>query len=92
MGCAYNLLSDHESLRPPAREGTGRKWVERPPPMVAGLTEHKWAVLEFLSYQVREPFLGRSRTARTAVQAQLRETEMAVAVRPRLNAAVPFLP
>lgn len=55
VGCAYNLCWYHESLRLGAPEGASRKWQERTPAMAAGLTDHRWAMLELLGYQVPLP-------------------------------------
>jgi hypothetical protein len=52
VGCAYNFCSFHESLRLPAPQGAGRKWIERTPAMAAGLTPVRWSMLELLSYPV----------------------------------------
>jgi len=52
VGCAYNFCSFHESLRLPAPEGAGRKWIERTPAMAAGLTPVRWSMFELLSYPV----------------------------------------
>jgi hypothetical protein len=51
-GCAYNFCREHESLRQAAAAGEGRKWRGRTPAMVAGLTDHRWTMLELLSYRV----------------------------------------
>lgn len=55
VGCAYNFCWYHESLRVAAPEGVGYKWKERTPAMVAGLTDHRWSMLELLSYQIPLP-------------------------------------
>lgn len=55
VGCAYNFVWYHDSLRLPAPEGSGRKWQERTPAMAAGLTDHPWTMTELLSYQVPLP-------------------------------------
>jgi transposase-like protein len=55
VGCAYNFCWVHESLRLPAPEGTGRKWIERTPAMAAGLTGECWTMEELLSYPVPPP-------------------------------------
>jgi transposase-like protein len=52
VGCAYNFCSFHESLRLPAPEEAGRKWIERTPAMAAGLTPVRWSMRELLSYPV----------------------------------------
>jgi transposase-like protein len=55
VGCAYNFCWHHESLRLAAPEGSGRKWLHRTPAMAAGLTDHRWSMLELLSCQVPLP-------------------------------------
>ncbi len=55
VGCAYNFVWLHESLRLAAPEGSSRKWRERTPAMAAGLTDHPWTMAELLSYQVPLP-------------------------------------
>lgn len=55
VGCADNFCWYHESLRLAAAEGAGHKWQERTPAMAAGLTDHRWTMLELLSYQVSLP-------------------------------------
>ncbi len=55
VGCAYNFCWTHGSLRLPAPAGSGRKWQERTPAMVAGLTDHPWTMPELLHYQVPLP-------------------------------------
>jgi len=71
VGCAYNFCWYHESLRQPALEGAGRKWQERTPAMAAGLTDHRWTMLELLSYQVPLPAgVAPKRRGRPPKQAQ----------------------
>lgn len=55
VGCAYNLCWVHDSLRLAAPTGAGRKWEERTPAMVAGLTDHRWTMADLLRYQVPLP-------------------------------------
>ena len=55
VGCAYNFCWYHESLRLAGPQGNGRKWQERTPAMAAGLADHRWSMLELLSYQVPLP-------------------------------------
>src|SRR5205085_5957876 len=50
VGTAYNLCWTHHSLR--LRAIGGRKWQERTPAMVAGLTDHIWTLQEMLPYRV----------------------------------------
>ena len=52
VGCAYNFCCYHESLRMAAPDGANRKWHERTPVMAAGLTDHRWTMLELLNYQI----------------------------------------
>ncbi len=52
VGCAYNFCSYHESLRMAAADGASHKWQERTPAMTAGLTNHRWTMLELLNYQI----------------------------------------
>lgn len=71
VGCAYNFCWYHESLRQPAPEGASRKWQERTPAMAAGLTDHRWTILELLSYQVPLPaWVALKRRGRPPKQAQ----------------------
>jgi transposase-like protein len=55
VGCAYNFVFTHESLRLAAADGAGCKWQERTPAMAAGLTDHPWTMAELLGYQVPLP-------------------------------------
>jgi transposase-like protein len=55
VGCAYNFCWLHESLRIAAPAGACWKWQERTPAMAAGLTNHRWTMLELLRYQVPLP-------------------------------------
>jgi transposase-like protein len=55
VGCAYNFVWLHESLRLPAPEGSNSKWLQRTPAMAAGLTDHPWTMTELLSYQIPLP-------------------------------------
>ncbi len=55
VGCAYNFCWHHESLGLAAPEGSERKWMHRTPAMAAGLTDHRWSMLELLNYQVPLP-------------------------------------
>jgi transposase-like protein len=52
VGGAYNFCWLHQSLRLAAPTGAPWKWQERTPAMAAGLTEHRWTMLELLRYQV----------------------------------------
>lgn len=56
VGCVYNFCSWHQSLRVPlyvlGSRGEQRRWVGRTPAMVAGLSDHRWSVEEWLAYQV----------------------------------------
>jgi transposase-like protein len=55
VGGAYNFCWRHQSLRLAAPAGAPWKWHERTPAMAAGLTEHRWTMLELLRYQVPPP-------------------------------------
>lgn len=55
VGCAYNFVWRHESLRLRAPEGSSSKWLERTPAMAAGLTDHPWTMTELLSYRIPLP-------------------------------------
>ncbi|TAK31581.1 MAG: IS1 family transposase [Chloroflexota bacterium] len=55
VGCAYNFVWYHESLRAVAPAGASHKWQERIPAMAAGLTDHRWTMFELFSYQVPLP-------------------------------------
>lgn len=55
VGCAYNCCWSHESLRLATPEGASPKWQERTPAMAAGLTDHRWTMVELLGYQVPLP-------------------------------------
>jgi transposase-like protein len=55
VGCTYNFCWLHASLRQRAPVGAPWKWQERTPAMAAGLTHHRWTVLELLRYQVSLP-------------------------------------
>ena len=56
VGCVYNFCSDHASLKLPLWITPRRcHWVPRTPAMTAGLTDHRWSVLELLSFKVPPP-------------------------------------
>ncbi len=56
VGCVYNFCTHHASLRLPLYVACGRgervHWVQRTPAMAAGLTDHRWTVLELLQFKV----------------------------------------
>ncbi len=56
LGCVYNFCTDHDALRVPLyyveRGITHRRWVSRTPAMAAQITDHRWTVLELLSFRV----------------------------------------
>ena len=53
LGCVYNLCTFHKSLRLPLYLGERRrKWVPRTPALAVGWTDHRWSVLELLSFKV----------------------------------------
>jgi hypothetical protein len=45
MGCVFTFCTEHKSLRLPGIIG-GHKWINRPPAIAAGLTDHVWTVKE----------------------------------------------
>ena len=45
----YNLARHVRTLRLEVNDGT-RRWLQRSPAMVAGLTNHIWSIEELLSY------------------------------------------
>jgi transposase-like protein len=55
VGCADNFCWLHQSLRVAAPAGAPWKWQERTPAMAAGLTDHRWTMLELFRYQVPLP-------------------------------------
>jgi hypothetical protein len=55
VGCADHCCWRHDSLRVAAPAGACGKWQERTPAMAAGLTHHRWTMLELLRYQVPLP-------------------------------------
>lgn len=55
VGSAYNFCWYHASLRLQAPAGARYKWEEQTPAMAAGLTGHRWTMLELLSYRVPLP-------------------------------------
>ncbi len=78
VGCAYNFCWYHDSLRVAAPEGASHKWQERTPAMAAGLTDHRWTMLELLSYKVPLlPWVAPKRRGRPPKQPQ--QPVMAVA-------------
>ena len=56
VGTVYNFCSWHQSLRTKLFVNERNyQWVQRTPAMAAGLTDHRWTVLELLQYQCPEP-------------------------------------
>jgi hypothetical protein len=56
VGCVYNFCTDHHALRLPLWITERRcHWVHRTPAMAAGLTDHRWSVLELLTFKVPPP-------------------------------------
>jgi len=55
VGCADNFCWLHDSLRVAAPAEACWKWQERTPAMAAGLTHHRWTMLELLRDQVSLP-------------------------------------
>jgi hypothetical protein len=46
---SYDLVRPHKSLRLPAQDTSGRKWIRRTPARAAKLTDHIWTVKELLT-------------------------------------------
>lgn len=56
VGCIYNFCTFHKSLRLPLFLPRKRvHWVPRTPAIAAGLTDHRWSVLELLHFKVPLP-------------------------------------
>jgi transposase-like protein len=57
LGTVYNFCTDHQSLRLPLLIGSKghRHWVSRTPALAAGLTDHRWSMLELLTFKVPPP-------------------------------------
>jgi transposase-like protein len=55
VGCADNFCWLHDRLRVAAPAGACWNWQERTPAMAAGLTPHRWTMLERLRSQVPLP-------------------------------------
>lgn len=77
VGCVYNFCTWHQSLRRPLYvlmgRGEQRRWVKRTPAMAAGLTDHRWTVLELMNYKLPPTAVaglpGRRKPSKTAVLA-----------------------
>jgi len=56
LGTVYNLCTYHHSLRVDILLPRNRRhWVLRTPAMAAGITDHRWTVLELLNYRIPPP-------------------------------------
>jgi transposase-like protein len=56
IGCVYNFCADHKSLRLPIYLPHNHvRCVSRTPALAAGLTDHRWSVLELLSFKMAPP-------------------------------------
>ena len=56
VGCVYNFCTFHKSLRLPLYLIKHRvHWVQRTPAIAAGLTDHRWSVIELLNFKVPPP-------------------------------------
>lgn len=56
LGCVYNFCTHRDSLAlklylPYA----SHRWVRRTPAMAAGLTDHRWSILELLTFKIPPP-------------------------------------
>ncbi len=53
VGCSYNFCLEHHSLRLENRDWSNLPiWIGRTPAMAAGITDHKWTMLELLNYRI----------------------------------------
>ena len=56
VGCVYNFCTYHDALRVPLyyveRGHERRRWVPRTPAMAAEITDHRWTILELLTFRV----------------------------------------
>lgn len=51
ISAIYHLCHYHHGLKQPLPvQSQRRKWFHRTPAMAAGITEHKWTIMELLSY------------------------------------------
>jgi transposase-like protein len=79
LGCSYNFCWYHGSLRKPSMYKAGRKWEHKTPAMAAGLTDHKWTMLELLSYQVPlSPWKTAKKTNRKFAKKQVRPPPLSI--------------
>jgi len=55
VGCVYNFCTYHASLRLPLYVVRGQSekvhWVQRTPAIAAGITDHRWTILELLRFK-----------------------------------------
>jgi transposase-like protein len=66
LGCVYNFCTDHDSLALKLYlPHSTHRWVRRTPAMAAGLTDHRWSILELLTFKVPpSPFVPPKRRGR----------------------------
>lgn len=56
VGCLYNFCTYHDSLRVAFYLAKGgRRWLQRTPTIVAGLTDHRWSMEELFNFKVPPP-------------------------------------
>jgi hypothetical protein len=56
VGCLYNFCNYHRSLRLPfLLAHGGQRWLRRTPAIAAGLTDHRWSVVELFTFRVPPP-------------------------------------
>ena len=55
VGTAYNFCWPHDSLRQLAPDHASQKWLLQTPAMAAGLTDHPWAFVDLLWFQIPLP-------------------------------------
>ncbi len=63
VGCVYNFCTFHHALRKPfyvvEKNQTNKRWAKQTPAMAAGITKHKWTVLELLKFKISPPELNK---------------------------------
>ncbi|HMR67558.1 MAG TPA: hypothetical protein PKE64_26405, partial [Anaerolineae bacterium] len=56
LGCIYNFCTYHHSLRVAFQLPNGRRrWLHRTPAIAAGLTDHRWSIVELFEFRVSPP-------------------------------------
>lgn len=74
VGCVYNFCRYHDSLALELVLPRGRRWLRRTPAIAAKLTDHRWSMLELLSFKVpppvQEPPKRRGRPPKAVLEAR----------------------